>query len=73
MHLSYRMSYMMSELCNSRFFLFFISFLNFRVTLLGNFNKYKISELSNSVFFSLIFFILKFPSYEKLAIASQFD
>ena len=33
----------------------------------------KISELRNSGFFCFHFSVLKFPSYEKLAVASQFD
>ena len=40
---------------------------------LGYFNKYKISELRKSVFFNFYFFILKFPSYEKLATMLHFD
>ena len=33
----------------------------------------KIPELPNSLFFCFHFFILKFPSYEKIAMTSQFD
>lgn len=40
---------------------------------LGYFNKYKISELRKSFFFNFYFFILKFPSYEKLATTLHFD
>ena len=43
-----------------------------RVKELRKFLFNKIFELRNSVFFYFYFFILKVPSYEKLAITSEF-